>query len=92
VKLETSSHTLSNNDIQIEGTSEISLVISDDDSASDRLSFTLSVNQVNQDQSSSQTIIIVGSGFFVIALVVGLIVYSRRDKSTIEVHKWNSKN
>ena len=92
VKLETSSHTLSNNDIQIEGTSEISLVISDDDSASDSLSFTLSVNQVNQDQSSSQTIIIVGSGFFVIALAVGLIVYSRRDKSTIEVHKWNSKN
>ena len=92
VMLEVYGNSVSNKDIELKGTSEISVVVIDDDFASDNLSFSLSVNQVSEDESSSTIILMFSSGFFIIALIVGFILYSRRDSSSIEVPKWNSKN
>jgi hypothetical protein len=90
--LEVYGNSVSNKDIELKGTSEISVVVIDDDFASDNLSFSLSINQVSEDESSSTIILMFSSGFFIIALIVGFILYSRRDSSSIEVPKWNSKN
>jgi len=92
MKLDKSGPILFDNDIELVDTCEIKLVIYDDDLSSDNLSFTLSVNQISQDDSSSKVIIFIGSGFFAFILLIGLIIYARRDSTSIEVPKWKSKN
>jgi hypothetical protein len=92
VKLDFTGSTLTDRDIEILGNSEIKLVVFDDDQASDNLSFSLDINQINQDDSSSNVVFIIGSGLFVIAIIIALILFIRRDSTSIEVPKWNSKN
>ena len=84
--------TLSDQDVKIDSSSEIRLVISDDDMQSDEIIFHMSVSESTNDESSSKVLLYSGLGFLVLSSIVGLLLFSRRDSADIELPKWKSKN
>ena len=84
--------TLSEKDIEIDSSSEIRLVIFDDDMQSDELIFHISISESTSDESSSKVLLYSGLGFLILSSIIGLILFSRRDSTHIELPKWKSKN
>ena len=92
VKLDSNSPILTNSDIIIDSSTEIRLIVYDDDQLSDNITFTISLSQAEDDSISVVVILLSGVSVSFISIIIIVKLFLRRDSNSFELPKWKSKN
>jgi len=92
VKLDSNSPILTNSDIIIDSSTEIRLIVYDDDQLSDNITFTISVSQSEDESISVVVILLSGVSVSFISIIIIVKLFLRRDSTSFELPKWKSKN
>ena len=92
VKLDSNSPIITNSDLIIDSSTEINLVVYDDDQMSDNITFTISVSQAEDESISVVVILFSGISVSLISIIIIMKLFFRRDSNSFELPKWKSKN
>ena len=92
VKLDSNSPIVTNSDIIIDSSTEIRLIVYDDNQLSDNITFTISVSQSEEESISVVVILLSGVSVSFISIIIIVKLFFRRDSNSFELPKWKSKN
>ena len=92
VKIDSDKQILTNLDVDIESSSNIMLIIYDDDQMSDDISFTISVSNIEEESISIGVVLFSGISISFVLIFIVMRLFFRKESSSFELPKWKSKN